>query len=81
MLGSGEKRVLPVEEDVVPNVRRGIAAAVDLPAGHVVQDSDLVWLRPAGPLRPGDEAAVVGRRLLRSVSRGEHLGPSDLGGA
>lgn len=78
LLGVAAKRVLPVEETVRDAVRRGIASAADLPAGHLVGHEDLMWVRPAGRLRPGQEGELVGRRLRRPVAAGEHLGANDV---
>jgi len=73
LLGSGVKEVLPVEADVAPLVRRGLAAAADLPAGRVLEPSDVVWVRPASAIRPGEESRVLGHRLVRAVERGDPL--------
>jgi len=78
LLGDGHKRVESVEEPVVAAIRRSIAAARDLPAGHVVSREDLVWLRPGGGLRPGEEAVVEGRALRWAVAAGERLALSDV---
>lgn len=74
LLGSGPKRVLPVEEAAFAAVRRGAAAAADLPAGHMLRPDDLLWVRPAAGVRPGEEHRVLGRPLLHAVRRGDPLG-------
>lgn len=74
LLGPGGKRILDVEAEVAPRVRRGIAAAADLEAGHVLGPDDLTWLRPATGLRPGEEHRLLGHALIRSVRRGDPLG-------
>lgn len=79
LLGSGEKVVLPVESEVAGRVRRGIAAARDLDAGHVLTADDLTWLRPAAGLRPGEEFRLVGRALVVAVRRGDPLGHDAVG--
>lgn len=78
LLGDGRKRVEPAEEAVAVAIRRSIVAARDLPAGHVVERADLVWLRPGGGLRPGREAALEGRVLNRAVAAGERLAAGDV---
>lgn len=78
LLGDGVKRVMPVEAEVAARVRRGIAAAADLPSGHVLTEADLTWLRPATGLRPGEEGRLVGRALVRAVRSGDPLGPADV---
>ncbi|MGH2933086.1 MAG: N-acetylneuraminate synthase family protein [Gaiellaceae bacterium] len=77
LLGAATKRVQPSEESGVVALRRSIAALRDLPAGHAITAEDLTWLRPGGGLRPGQEEALLGRRLRRAVSAGEQLGVDD----
>ena len=72
-LGDGVKRPMPCEEETVAAMRRSIAARTDLLAGTVVTEAHLTWVRPAGGLPPGEEAALLGRRLRRDVARGDQL--------
>lgn len=73
MLGSGQKVVQECEKPFLGPARRSIAAARDLPAGHALTAADLVWLRPAGGLKPGREGELLGRKLAKAVGRGEPL--------
>jgi N,N'-diacetyllegionaminate synthase len=78
MLGVLDKRVQPGEAGNAQPVRRSVAAARTLAAGHVVEASDLTWLRPGGGLPPGQEAVVIGRALVRPVSAGEQVLAADV---
>jgi N,N'-diacetyllegionaminate synthase len=78
MLGRPEKAVQPGEEPNVGVVRRSVAAAADLEAGHALEVSDLMWVRPAGGLPPGEEERLLGGRLTRSVAAGELLAEADV---
>jgi sialic acid synthase SpsE len=78
LLGEPRKDVQPSEADARSAVRRSIAAARALPAGHELASADLIWTRPADGLRPGDEASLLGRRLRRDVDVGEHLRLEDV---
>ena len=78
MLGAPGKPVVPAEEPNADAIRRSIAAARDLPAGHELAVADITWLRPAGGLEPGREAEVIGRRLSRAMAAGDLLKPEDL---
>ena len=80
LLGVPEKTVQPSERDARIAVRRSVAAARALPAGHRIAIADLIWTRPADGLRPGDEDRVVGRTLRRDVAQGDHLRPDDVEG-
>lgn len=73
LLGTGEKRLQAVEQSNVAPVRRSIVAKHDLPAGTVIKESDLCWMRPSGGLAPGEEHRVVGKKLLRAVLHGEQI--------
>jgi N,N'-diacetyllegionaminate synthase len=78
LLGDGLKQVEPSEEPGVTAMRRSLAAARDLQAGHIVGADDVTWLRPGDGVRPGQEAALLGRALLRDVSAGELLRDDDV---
>ncbi len=78
MLGEPTKQVLEEERALMEPVRRSIAAARDLPAGHTVALEDLTWLRPRDGLEPGREAELVGRTLGRAVGGGESILLEDL---
>ena len=78
LLGSPEKAVQVAESEFTDAVRRSIAAARDLPAGHLVEWEDLAWLRPRDGLSPGQEQLVLGRELRRDVPMGESIRTEDV---
>jgi N,N'-diacetyllegionaminate synthase len=78
LLGSGGKEVLEVERGVAAAVSRSISAERDLPAGHVLREEDLVWLRPGGGVAPGREWTVLGRALARDLRGGERITEHEL---
>lgn len=75
-LGDGRKRRMPSEEDNAPLVRRSWHARRALPAGTVLEEDDLVLLRPEGGATPGD--LLVGARLRTAVAAGDPVRPTDL---
>lgn len=77
-LGDGVKEPRPSEIAVRRQVRRSVAALVELPAGHELRRRDLTVLRPETGIAPKDLDAVIGRRLARAVKAGEVLKPTDL---
>lgn len=79
MLGDGRKRRMPCESSLLTAAKRSVAAARDMAAGTVLTAVDITWLRPGGGIRPGDESAVIGLRLRRSVQAGDILRPEDFG--
>jgi N,N'-diacetyllegionaminate synthase len=78
MLGEREKRVQEAEAGNAQPLRRSVAAARDLDAGHVLAADDLTWVRPGGGLAPGEEGAVIGRTLTRPVRHGEQVLAGDV---
>ncbi len=78
LLGDGRKRVLPCEEALAPSIRRSIVSARDLPAGEILKESDLTWVRPSGGLAPGEEKRLLGKRLRKAVPKGARLESSDV---
>lgn len=71
MLGDGRKEPRQSELESGAAMRRSIAAARDLPAGHVIEADDLMWIRPGSGMAPGDEELIVGRRLTRAVKKAD----------
>lgn len=78
MLGTGAKAIQEAERGNRPAIRRSIAAAADLAAGHVLRASDLIWIRPGTGLAPGQEHLLTGRSLTHAVSAGTLLSESDV---
>jgi N,N'-diacetyllegionaminate synthase len=72
-MGDGRKRPVPAEAANAAVVRRSMHAARRLPAGHVLQEQDLVALRPGTGIPPSARAGLVGRALRVEVLRGEML--------
>lgn len=75
LLGTGEKTLQEGEMPTAAAARRSIVARTPLPAGHLLVDADIDWLRPGGGLAPGQESLILGRRLTQAVARGEMINP------
>lgn len=78
-LGTGRKEPAASESGTAAAARKSIAAARDLPAGHVIAAEDLARLRPGTGLAPAMLRHVVGRILKRPVERGELFCWEDFG--
>jgi sialic acid synthase SpsE len=74
-MGDGVKRVEENELETVVVQRRCLRASRDIAAGELIGPDDLLPLRPAPPdgIPPYRAAEVLGKRLRRQLSRGEHL--------
>ncbi len=73
MLGSFEKRALACEQPARANARRSLVAGVDIPAGKVLERSDLTWKRPASGISPRYLDNVVGKTAVRAIGEDELL--------
>jgi sialic acid synthase SpsE len=79
-LGAGIKKVEENEEETVVLQRRAIRAATDLPNGTILGREHLGMLRPCPKdgFAPYRIVELLGKKLRRSMSIGEHLRWSDL---
>ena len=80
LLGQPEKTLQSCEAPLMNQIRRSIAAARPLAAGHRLMSKDLICMRPAGHWRPGEEKKLIGRRLKHSVVQGHHFLADDIAG-
>ena len=78
ILGSPEKKPLPVELENRRVMRRSIVAAVDLPAGTVLRPEHLALKRPGDGLDARSMESLLGRQLVRSMPKDEKLKPGDV---
>ena len=68
----GKIFVAPTEaEKSSISFRRSLYFVKDLPAGHVVKDGDIRRIRPGMGLSPKEYQKLIGRKLLKAVSRGD----------
>ena len=74
-LGEKEKKVYPSEVETKILQRRGIHAAKDIVKGKILEKSDLEILRPApeGGVLPKDYENALGKKIKRSLKKGETL--------
>ena len=60
--------------------RRSIVIARDLPAGHVISESDITYKRPGTGVSPMFWDEVIGKKTLRALAGDDVLQWSDLEG-
>ena len=74
------KQRTAAEEDVYRFARASVVADKDLPKGHVITEADIWARRPgSGEIAGYDFDKVLGKRLVRAVSRNTQLTWADLG--
>jgi len=69
-LGSKRKEVVTEEAETVIVQRRGLATARALRKGAIIEEADVVELRPALGIYPKFRPVVVGRHVKRDLDAG-----------
>ena len=72
-IGSSKRELTATEKELVTLFYRSLVARRDLPAGEVLQEEDLDAVRPGTGLSPEHIEQVVGKTLVRAISRGEQI--------
>jgi N,N'-diacetyllegionaminate synthase len=78
ILGDGDKRPLPAEEETRSAVRKGLRATRRLSAGHHLAPGDLSAKRPAVGLDPRGVERLYGRKLKTALETDQPLTEDDL---
>lgn len=73
MMGNSSLRIQNCESGNLDPVRRSLTALVDIPEGAPLSMENLVWVRPGGGLRPGQEATVIGQIASKPIQAGEQI--------
>lgn len=72
-LGTAHKARTASETPLLDAVRKGVVAARDLDAGHVLGRDDLMFARPATEFPSGEVGTLVGKRLNAAYRLGETI--------
>jgi len=77
----GNPAIIPTsaEKDMAKLARRSIVAVRDLPAGHMLEESDFAYQRPGTGLMPYEAEALAGNILKRGLRKGEQFSMDVLG--
>jgi N-acetylneuraminate synthase/N,N'-diacetyllegionaminate synthase len=77
----GRPEKTPVEAlEFIPQIRRSVTAAVDIPAGTLLDRKMLAVKRPGTGLSPDTLESFVGRRTLRAIAADRQLRRDDVEG-
>jgi N,N'-diacetyllegionaminate synthase len=69
-LGQSTKTPQPSEIPNRDTIRKGVLAARDLTSGTTLKRDDLMWARPATEFPASTLPQLIGRKLLRAISKG-----------
>lgn len=72
-LGDGVKRVYPNEVAPISKLSKKLVASRDLPAGHVLTESDIAVKSPGDGLPPYEFDAVLGKTLTRPLAEDDNI--------
>lgn len=80
LCGRRGKHVLSIEEDVRSASRQSLVAARNLPAGHLIGESDLIVQRPGDGICASQYPQIIGQRTACAIAAGAMLRVSMLAG-
>lgn len=80
ILGAGEKRPMPCEQQSVTAARRSAVTVRELPAGAHLRWEDLDFVRPRNGLTPAAVLTMIGRSMQTPLSKNEFLQEHHLAG-
>lgn len=69
MIGSGSVEFGADEAVVARAARRSAFAAADIPSGKVLEEGDIVFLRPGTGIRPSEALGLIGKRVAQTISK------------
>ncbi len=78
LLGSGDLNPAECEMIGRSQFRLSCASARDLSAGHILNEEDVVYRRPATGVSPSDLGLILGKSLIRDILRFEPLRLEDV---
>lgn len=80
-LGSGEKQVLEIEQELYEKARRAIHTVQDIEAGDIITKEDVKVLRPGekdAGLDPKFYDEIIGESAVRSIKKGDGIQWEDI---
>ena len=73
LLGTNKKQLFDCERNTYFAARRSLAASRDLSSGRVLQESDLLSLRPLEHIPSNNLDKIIGKKLKVSIRYGEFI--------
>ena len=79
-LGNGIKTIENNEKETVVVQRRSINAATDIPKGSLIEEKDLIFLRPCpeDAISPALVSDLVGKIAKNSIKKGDYIRWSEI---
>jgi sialic acid synthase SpsE len=79
-IGDGKKKVRENEKNTIIVQRRAIRAKSNIPKGAIINQDDLIVLRPCPPdaLPPYRMEEIIGKKSLNDIKEGDYVRLADL---
>ena len=77
-MGTGKIELAGCESEGASSFRRSAYAARDISSGDKITKNDILWLRPGGGIPPKHGDRAIGRKVERTISRGQIIDPDQL---
>lgn len=77
-LGSRDKKPSPSELKNMAIARKSIHSKIEISAGQVIQESDLLMVRPGDGISPMEMNNIIGKIAKRTIPEGKKLSYDDL---
>jgi len=71
--GSGIKEPSESEKKNIAIARKSMHVKQDLPKGHIIQEEDVIALRPADGISPMEIDRILGKTIVKDIVAGESL--------
>lgn len=55
------------------NIQRSIVSRYDLEIGTIISNKHLAWVRPGTGIRPGNESSILGKKLIKKITKGDQF--------
>jgi len=78
-LGSSRRILSEKEKNMRTAMRRSVVSARDIPAGKVIEPSDLTYKRPGTGLEPNWGSSLIGMRAMKDIPADSLIRLQDLG--
>jgi N,N'-diacetyllegionaminate synthase len=78
-LGDGIKTPSESEKKNIGIARKSIHILNNLPAGHILEEGDLIMKRPGDGISPMEMDQVIGKKLLKPLNEDDKLNWKDIG--
>ena len=78
ILGSSEKKLLPVEEAPLKKMYKSIVSAGNFKKGHILNYNNLAFKSPGGGLKPYEYELLINKKLKKDLNKDDLINKDDI---